>query len=85
MGKILDNLTSMFRYYSCAFRISLEKATTARATFNRSINIPFTYTVESSNGAFYDSANHSEKPFTSKNWMEMGIQIVKGLNIWVQN
>ncbi len=49
----------MFRYYSCIFRISHEKSTTARATFNRVINIPFTYTLESSNGAYYDSIEHT--------------------------
>lgn len=44
-GKILGNLTCMFRFYSCIFHISNEKTTTARATFNREVNIPFTYTV----------------------------------------
>ena len=48
----------MFRYYSCIFKISTEKATTARATFNRVVNIPFTYTMESSNGGYYDSEDH---------------------------
>lgn len=75
----------MFRYYSCIFKISTEKATTARATFNRIINIPFTYTMESSNGGYYDSSDHQEKTFTAGRLMEMGVIAVKGLGIWSEN
>ena len=84
-AKILGNITPMFRYYSCMFHISSEKSTTARATFNRAINIPFTYTLESSNGAFYDSLQHLEKLFVAKNWIEMGEALVRGLSIWAQS
>jgi hypothetical protein len=52
----LGSLTSLFRYYSCIFRISSGKATTSRAILNRKIDIPFTYTMESSNGFYYDAA-----------------------------
>ena len=46
LPRLLGNVTSLFRYYSCIFRISGEKATTARAILNRQIDIPFTYTME---------------------------------------
>lgn len=45
LPRILGNITSYFRYYSCIFRISNEKIATARAIFNRSLDIPFTYTM----------------------------------------
>lgn len=44
----------MFRYYSCSFKISEYKSTTARAIFFRQINIPLSYTIETSNGFYYD-------------------------------
>lgn len=44
----------MFRYYSCSFKISEDKKTTARAIFLKNISIPFSFTVEASNGSFYD-------------------------------
>ena len=84
-AKILGNLTPMFRYYSCIFKISTEKATTARATFNRVVNIPFTYTMESSNGGYYDSEDHQEKTFTAGRLLDMGATVAKGLGIWFDN
>lgn len=45
LPRLLGNLTSLFRYYSCIFRISSEKATTARAILNRQVDVPFTYTM----------------------------------------
>lgn len=74
-------MTSYFRYYSCIFRISNEKTSTARAVLNRNIDIPFTYTMESSNGFYYDSVMHSEMPFTSKKWKEMGAILAKALGL----
>lgn len=59
LPRLLGNMTSYFRYYSCIFRISSEKTTTARAIFNRSVDIPFTYTMESSNGFYYDPLAHA--------------------------
>ena len=75
----------MFRYYSCIFKISTEKATTARATFNRVVNIPFTYTMESSNGGYYDSEDHQEKTFTAGRLIQMGATLAKALGIWFDN
>ena len=43
--KMLGDITSMFRYYSCMFKISESKVTTARAIVLRNFKIPFTYTI----------------------------------------
>lgn len=64
LPKILGNLTHYFRYYSCSFRISDSKTSTGRAIFNRSLKIPYTYTMESSNGCYFDFLTHNEVPFT---------------------
>ena len=53
--KIIDNRTEMFRYYSCIFKITEEKKTTARAIFLKQHNISLSYTIEASNGSYYDS------------------------------
>ena len=50
-------MTSLFRYYSCIFRILGEKVTTARAIMNRRIDVPFTYTTEASNGFYIDPSS----------------------------
>ena len=43
--KIIGDLTNMFRYYSCSFKISYEKRSTARAIFLRALSIPFSDTI----------------------------------------
>lgn len=55
LPKIVEKIDNTFRYYSCNFNISEGKKTTGRALMFESLNIPFTYTVESSIGLFYDS------------------------------
>jgi hypothetical protein len=44
----------MFRYYSCSFKINELKETTARAVMLRRLNIPLSYTIETSNGCYFD-------------------------------
>lgn len=51
--KIIADCTIMFRYYSCMFKISASKISTARAIVLRKLNIPFSYTIEASNGSYY--------------------------------
>lgn len=79
LPRLLSALTSAFRYYSCIFRIASEKAATGRAILNRAIDVPFTYTLESSNGFYYDSSIRSEVPFTAKKWKEIGVFLCKAL------
>jgi len=43
--KLLGNKTTMFRYYSCSFKVSECKATTARAILLKKLNIPLSYTI----------------------------------------
>ena len=43
--KLLGNITNMFRYYSCIFKISDFKVTTARAILLRRLNVPLSYTI----------------------------------------
>ena len=62
--KILSNVTNMFRYYSCTFRISEFKETTARAVLLRKLMIPFSFTIEASNGSYYDQEKLKDVPFT---------------------
>jgi hypothetical protein len=79
LPKILSTLTPCFRFYSCIFRISSEKSTTARATLNRFLNIPFTYTMESSNGFYYDSEAKKEFELTSKKLKKIGVALCQAM------
>lgn len=47
------------------------------------MKIPFTFTLESSNGAFYDSIEHQEKNFVGSKWADMGKYLAVGLNFWI--
>jgi hypothetical protein len=52
--KLISNSTCMFRYYSCNFKINELKETTARAVMLRRLNVPLSYTIETSNGCYFD-------------------------------
>ena len=78
--KILSNHTKMFRYYSCTFKISSYKENTARAIFLRRIMIPFSYTIEASNGSYYDYEKLKDFPFGAKSWIQMGGHIGNSLS-----
>lgn len=73
--KLLANHTQMFRYYSCSFRISECKVKTARAVFLRRLMIPLSYTVEASNGCFYNVDQLKDVNFSMSSWDEMGGKI----------
>lgn len=70
----------MFRYYSCSFKITDEKRNTARAIFLRNLYIPFSFTIEASNGSFYDHQALKDHPFNSHAWVMMGKHIGKALS-----
>lgn len=70
----------MFRYYSCVFRISQCKETTARAILFKKLNIPFAYTLEASNGYYYDKDTLKNVMFNERLWKEMGETIVKTIH-----
>lgn len=55
LPRLLSLKTEMFRYYSCSFKIAEDKANTGRAFMLSNMKIPYTYTVESSNGFYYNA------------------------------
>ena len=55
LPKLIEKRNCGFRFYSCSFNITQEKKRTARAAMFEEFKIPYTYTVESSIGYFYDS------------------------------
>lgn len=69
----------MFRYYSCIFKINELKSTTARAVLLRKLGIPLSYTIETSNGFFFDYENLKDIAYSMKLWKEMGMYIGKAL------
>jgi|JI6StandDraft_1071083.scaffolds.fasta_scaffold01920_15 hypothetical protein len=69
LPKLLGRRTEMFRYYSCIFRISTFKETTARAILLRKLDIPFSYTIEASNGSYYDKQEMKDQQFTPRLWI----------------
>jgi hypothetical protein len=74
----------MFRYYSCIFRISSFKETTARAILLKKLDIPFSYTIEASNGSFYHKDLMKDIKFTPKLWIEMGAKIGQAIHEYCQ-
>lgn len=70
--KLLSDHTKMFRFYSCIFKVSEFKYSTARAVLLRKLNIPFSYTIESSNGSYYDNEQLKDIAFNEKSWEHMG-------------
>lgn len=62
----------MFRFYSCVFRIAESKKETARAVMLSKYRIPYVFTIESSNGCYYDSETKSKVDFNKSKWEEMG-------------
>ena len=77
--KLLGNATPMFRYYSCLFKINSFKETTARAIILRKIGVPLSYTIETSNGSFFDYEKLCDIPYTQQLWKIMGLKIGEAL------
>ena len=69
----------MFRYYSCIFKISDFKVTTARAILLRRLNVPLSYTIETSNGSYFDYNTLKDIPYTPEKWLEMGKAVGEAL------
>lgn len=72
LPRMLSKRTPMFRYYSCVFKIEEAKKTTARAIFNKLFDIPMCFTIEASNGSYYDTELLKDIPFTQDLWILMG-------------
>ena len=67
----------MFRSYSCMFRISSEKKTTARAVLLR--YVPHCYTIEASAGFYYSAEEKKDYDFTPISWQNMGKMVGLGI------
>lgn len=65
----------MFRYYSCSFKVSECKNTTARAILLRKLEIPLSYTIETSNGFYFDYEKLKDIPYTDAKWKQMGQKV----------
>lgn len=74
----------MFRYYSCIFKINSFKETTARAIVLRRIGVPLSYTVETSNGSFFDYEKLCDVPYTQALWAEMGGKVGAALQEYAE-
>ena len=79
LPKLLSKKTEVFRYYSCVFRVSEYKASTARAIVLRQLAIPFSYTIEASNGSYFDYQTKERQSFTIQKWLSLGVQICQAL------
>lgn len=77
--RLLSKKTEMFRYYSCIFKIEPEKKSTARSIFQQFHNIPLSFTIEASNGSYYDTGILKDFPFNARMWIEMGNEVGNGL------
>ena len=63
--------------------ISDDKKRTARAVLFDQIKIPYTFTIESSIGLFYDAQKLKTLEFTLEDWMAMGATICKGISDFI--
>ena len=82
--KLISCKTNTFRYYSCIFKIAEAKETTGRAIFMKNLRIPFTFTIEASNGSYYDSVNSESYNFDADKWKEVGEKIMEGISEYIQ-
>ena len=69
----------MFRYYSCIFKINEFKESTARAVLLRRLGIPLSYTIETSNGSYFDYELLKDVPYSLTLWREMGMKVGSAL------
>ena len=67
--KMMDDATSMFRYYSSIFRVSRHKKSTARGVFCDKYDLINCFTVEASNGSYY--YDNITNDFKSEEWIKM--------------
>lgn len=82
LAKIFASRTEVFRYYSCKFKVSSLKETTARGYFNN--NGIRTYTHETSAHCFFDFEKRNDKAFTRDSLEELGRQLSLSLHDYVK-
>lgn len=84
LPKIISDLTDMFRYYSCTFRVTPGKKTTARVVFNQACDIVSCYTIEASNGGYISEDGNKQTDFSEQLWIQMGQFIGIGIFQYIQ-
>ena len=77
LPKLVSDLTEMFRFHSCIFRVARGKLTTARAVFSMDYGIHNCYTLEAS-FAGYLSKSRETVPFNSESLISMGRHLGRG-------
>ena len=82
LPKLISNKTDMFRYYSCLFRVSEAKKSTARAVVLR--NVPHCYTIEASTGFYFCPVEKKDVAFTPEKWTAMGRVIAESLKDYLE-
>jgi hypothetical protein len=70
----------MFRYYSCSFKVAESKNTTARAIVLKKLKVPLSYTIETSNGFYFDYEKLKDVPYTDLKWKQMGESVGQALS-----
>lgn len=83
LPKMMSLKTPIFRFYSCVWRLAESKRETARAVMLEQYRIPFAYTVESSNGSYYDGEAKLTVDFTRERWAEMGLSMGECLTDYI--
>lgn len=76
--KLLSDLTTMFRYYSCKFRYHASKMKAARVVFAKRLGIPCCYTVENSAYAFIDEQRQTI-PFSKNHLYTVGESLLASI------
>ena len=61
------------------FKVAASKVATARAILLREYGIPFTYTIQASNGCFYDQQSKKDVAFDTTKWLIAGSKIGQAL------
>ncbi len=79
LPKLIQKVEPSFRYYSCSFSIAEYKKSTARAVMLNQMKIPYFYTIESSNGLYYDPIQLKTVQFNQFLWQKMGKSIGKAI------
>ncbi len=74
----------MFRYYSCSFKVSECKNTTARAVLMKRLNVPLSYTIEASNGFYFDYEKLKDVAYTDGKWKQMGEKVGEALFQYIE-
>lgn len=83
LPRLVEKINCGFRYHSCMFSISESKKSTGRAAMFEAFQIPYTYTVESSIGCYYDSELLKVFPFNAVSYAKMGAAICEGTSTFV--